>query len=258
VSIDRPLSGVEAEIAAVVPLVVRHSARMPGVDFAELLAFAATVHREALKPAAPTCAHRLVDARNEVIKSGYLCLDCGAVFAAADHDERRTRATEQQLRYARNAFERIADGREPDAPKFAKVALAHIFGPTPTPMDASVMKRITTPLEPSTPAAECWCEKCRPNTIGYMRMIVCPECGNKRCPKATNHENACTGSNEVGQKGSSWEHVKSAGAPPAQREAIIRRAVGAWNRAWPAQLESGVMFYEGERITRAEFERWAQ
>jgi hypothetical protein len=34
------------------------------------------------------------------------------------------------------------------------------------------------------------------------RMIVCPECGNKRCPKASWHGNACTGSNEYGQPGS--------------------------------------------------------
>lgn len=36
------------------------------------------------------------------------------------------------------------------------------------------------------------------------RMILCPECGNKRCPKATWHENACTGSNAPGQKGSDY------------------------------------------------------
>lgn len=34
------------------------------------------------------------------------------------------------------------------------------------------------------------------------RMILCPECGNKRCPRASWHENACTGSNEPGQDGS--------------------------------------------------------
>jgi DNA-directed RNA polymerase subunit RPC12/RpoP len=38
-----------------------------------------------------------------------------------------------------------------------------------------------------------------------MRMIVCSTCGNKRCPKATNHELTCTGSNEPGQKGSRYE-----------------------------------------------------
>ena len=30
-------------------------------------------------------------------------------------------------------------------------------------------------------------------------MIVCPDCGNKRCPHATDHANACTGSNDPGQ-----------------------------------------------------------
>jgi hypothetical protein len=31
-------------------------------------------------------------------------------------------------------------------------------------------------------------------------MIVCADCGNKRCPKATWHENACSGSNEPDQE----------------------------------------------------------
>lgn len=39
---------------------------------------AAPLASEASKPA---CAHRIVDARNEIVKSGYLCVDCGAVFA---------------------------------------------------------------------------------------------------------------------------------------------------------------------------------
>jgi len=38
--------------------------------------------------------------------------------------------------------------------------------------------------------------------ISSMVMILCKECGNKRCPKATNHTNDCTGSNEPGQLGS--------------------------------------------------------
>lgn len=35
-----------------------------------------------------------------------------------------------------------------------------------------------------------------------QRMFLCPDCGNKRCPKATNHRFDCTGSNEPGQPGS--------------------------------------------------------
>jgi hypothetical protein len=48
----------------------------------------------------------------------------------------------------------------------------------------------------------CWCHTCRPITIEDMRMVLCPDCGNKRCPKATHHELACTNSNEPNQKGS--------------------------------------------------------
>lgn len=58
---------------------------------------------------------------------------------------------------------------------------------------------------------QCWCEACMPNDMYNMRMIVCETCGNKRCPHATNHINACTGSNEPGQKGSSWENYKVPG-----------------------------------------------
>jgi hypothetical protein len=49
--------------------------------------------------------------------------------------------------------------------------------------------------------AQCWCERCRPNTVGYMRMVLCPTCGNKRCPRASWHGYKCTGSNDVGQVG---------------------------------------------------------
>lgn len=35
-----------------------------------------------------------------------------------------------------------------------------------------------------------------------QRMFLCGTCGNKRCPHATDHRNACTGSNEPGQAGS--------------------------------------------------------
>ena len=35
-----------------------------------------------------------------------------------------------------------------------------------------------------------------------IKMILCPVCGNKRCPKASDHRLDCTGSNEPGQAGS--------------------------------------------------------
>lgn len=33
-------------------------------------------------------------------------------------------------------------------------------------------------------------------------FVICPECGNKRCPKATWHGHVCTDSNAPGQAGS--------------------------------------------------------
>lgn len=53
----------------------------------------------------------------------------------------------------------------------------------------------------------CSCRACEQRTFPAIRLIVCELCGNKRCPHASNHNNACTNSNDVGQIGSDWEHV---------------------------------------------------
>ena len=57
---------------------------------------------------------------------------------------------------------------------------------------------------------DCWCLTCRPLTLNDMRFVVCPDCGNKRCPRANDHRDACAGSNEPGQEGSVY--------PAAQQE----------------------------------------
>lgn len=51
---------------------------------------------------------------------------------------------------------------------------------------------------------DCWCLTCRPVTLNDMRFVVCPDCGNKRCPRANDHRNSCTGSNEPGQEDSAY------------------------------------------------------
>jgi hypothetical protein len=43
-----------------------------------------------------------------------------------------------------------------------------------------------------------------PIPVEATRMIVCATCGNKRCPHANDHRNACTNSNEPGQPGSAY------------------------------------------------------
>ena len=55
---------------------------------------------------------------------------------------------------------------------------------------------------------KCGCHTCQPVTLENMRFVACPECGNKRCPKANDHRNACTGSNEPGQPGSAYQAPK--------------------------------------------------
>lgn len=57
------------------------------------------------------------------------------------------------------------------------------------------------------PDDACWCESCDRDGDYWPRMNLCPDCGNKRCPKATYHGQACSaGSNEPGQPGSSYSH----------------------------------------------------
>lgn len=61
----------------------------------------------------------------------------------------------------------------------------------------------------------CHCYECRqddivaylgtyPITYPMSTMILCPTCGNKRCPHATDHRYKCTNSNEPNQPGSRY------------------------------------------------------
>jgi hypothetical protein len=72
------------------------------------------------------------------------------------------------------------------------------------------------------PEQECWCHKCNENRLvnnipfSATRMILCPTCGNKRCPKASDHCLDCTDSNEPNQPGSLYT------TPPAtQPEQVV-------------------------------------
>ncbi|MNE20680.1 hypothetical protein D3C81_240100 [compost metagenome] len=70
--------------------------------------------------------------------------------------------------------------------------------------------RVVMPLQ-------CECHRCidehrlgTEGPLGWLplsstKMILCPVCGCKRCPHASDHDLACTGSNEVGQPGSIYQ-----------------------------------------------------
>ena len=67
-------------------------------------------------------------------------------------------------------------------------------------------------FEKSLTFQDCSCHSCinrRGDMIGGLprqmcEMILCPSCGNKRCPRANFHENVCTNSNTLGQVGSAY------------------------------------------------------
>ncbi len=40
--------------------------------------------------------------------------------------------------------------------------------------------------------------------LAQAGILFLDDCGNKRCPHATDHSHACTGSNEPGQEGSAY------------------------------------------------------
>jgi hypothetical protein len=59
-----------------------------------------------------------------------------------------------------------------------------------------VRAELTTPHIDFPAPGSCGCRDCIPDA---WWLVVCPECGNKRCPRADNHNFACTNSNEPGQ-----------------------------------------------------------
>ena len=70
---------------------------------------------------------------------------------------------------------------------------------------ATMLKSFGNSEQLNSPVIQgCSCLTCRPVTFSDSRFVVCPECGNKRCPHANDHRNACTGSNEPGQEGSAY------------------------------------------------------
>ncbi len=82
--------------------------------------------------------------------------------------------------------------------------------------------------ENQEPVARYCCHSCFKVSGGVMldRMILCSECGNKRCPKATDHNFSCTGSNDPGQLGSIYGTPPAAQAAPVQEPVVFYRCNG--------------------------------
>ncbi len=82
------------------------------------------------------------------------------------------------------------------------------------------------PAVQGEPVNKYCCHTCfnKSGQVFLDRMILCPECGNKRCPKATHHDLPCTNSNEPGQAGSIYTTPQPAvpdGLPPVVAGAVF-------------------------------------
>lgn len=104
----------------------------------------------------------------------------------------------QVKRHGATSYRNRADTQHP-AYGFTEDGLNGLIG--------EVLAKWGTP-QPVVREPQCWCLTCRPMRVDdpeSIRMALCPTCGNKRCPKANNHRNQCSNSNEPGQKGSAYE-----------------------------------------------------
>jgi hypothetical protein len=104
---------------------------------------------------------------------------------------------------------------------------------------------------PAYPAGECDCGAAQEPSAcchacfkasGAMlmtRIILCPSCGNKRCPKASNHRLECTDSNESGQAGS----VYTAAQPAQEPVGYVYSEAGVKHGAIQRDLPNGTPLY---------------
>ena len=123
----------------------------------------------------------------EVKENGNMCRILYAAPPAPVVPEELLTAMEEVLR--------ISD-RQHDAWDKAKAAITTLRA---APQSFGNSEQLNSPAVP-----DCWCRTCRPVNMADMRFVICPDCGNKRCPKANDHRNTCSGNNESGQDGSAY------------------------------------------------------
>jgi hypothetical protein len=91
-----------------------------------------------------------------------------------------------------------------EALKLALEALKTIDEAMPFPVAKLAQAAIKEALAQPVPESSACCHACFKASGATLmtRMILCPTCGNKRCPRASDHRLECTDINEPGQTGS--------------------------------------------------------
>jgi hypothetical protein len=92
------------------------------------------------------------------------------------------------------------------------------------------------------PVAKYCCRLCfnKSGSLLLDRMILCSECGNKRCPKATNHELQCTNSNEPNQAGSIYNTPPQRTEPtcPECKAVVLYECVACSSNNYPPKVNT--------------------
>ena len=94
-------------------------------------------------------------------------------------------------------------------------SIATIIGMAAKVIGRPLSARPSAPTQSAAQTGEaCRCSRCVNEAVAaeggsgfdtrLMQMFLCTQCGNKRCPHATDHRLSCTNSNEAGQEGSSY------------------------------------------------------
>jgi len=116
---------------------------------------------------------------------------------------------DEALRLALEALEDLARYEHPQTMiQIRKKDGGSIVTMYPHKVASDAITAIKAALEAKDEPVACWCHKCNENKLvngipfAMTRMILCPKCGNKRCPKASDHTLQCTNSNEPNQAGS--------------------------------------------------------
>jgi len=116
----------------------------------------------------------------------------------ADRLEHEQRDHEVTKGYRAHAEQLLADEQR------AHLATKGYLAPE-RPLDELIAEELAGSMWPKGESkTEPCCWKCTPDWQG---MMLCPACGNKRCPAANDCANACTGSNEPGQPGSAYPPI---------------------------------------------------
>jgi len=102
------------------------------------------------------------------------------------------------------------------------------------------------PADPNSPSYRarpdlCPCLQCNTDAgVEVWWMVVCQQCGNKRCPHATDHLYACTGSNDPGQVGSVYG--EQADPPAVSTDEPPAGTPVWWDGKWWVSDEAGAAY----------------